>query len=114
MNENKFWELIERANEVSKGDADQKLEALKQEIEQLTPDEIVEYAKLFQEKEIKAYRWDLWAAAYVIYGGCGDDSFMDFRASLICMGKQIYENAVLRPDSLADVEFGDVEGRIVL
>ena len=32
------------------------------------------------------YRWDMWAAAYLIGGGCSDDGFIDFRAGLIAQG----------------------------
>lgn len=109
MNENEFWSIIDRAIKVSGNNPDEKEEALTTEIMKLTPKEIFEFAKLFDEKNSKAYRWDLWGAAYIINGGCGDDSFMDFRASLICMGETIYESALKNPDSLASVEFDDPE-----
>ncbi|MEV7233888.1 DUF4240 domain-containing protein [Streptomyces sp. NPDC051020] len=48
------------------------------------------------------YRWDVWAAAYLIGGGCSDDSFMDFRAGLIALGRDWYERAAACPDSLAE------------
>ena len=47
------------------------------------------------------YRRDLWAAAYLIGGGCSDDSFIDFRAGLIAQGHDWYHKAAA-PDSLAD------------
>ncbi|MCK5353817.1 MAG: DUF4240 domain-containing protein, partial [Methyloprofundus sp.] len=43
-----------------------------------------------------------WGAAYIIGGGCSDDSFIDFRYGLISKGKMIYESAIKDPDSLAD------------
>lgn len=109
MNENEFWSIIERAIKVSGNDPEEKEEALTNEINKLTPSEIFEFAKLFDEKDSKAYNWNLWGAAYIINGGCSDDSFMDFRASLICMGKEIYEDAVNNPDTLANIEFNDPE-----
>jgi len=109
MKENEFWSIIERAIKVSKNDPDEKEEALIEEINKLSSEEIFEFAKIFDEKNTKAYRWDLWGEAYIINGGCGDDSFMDFRASLICMGQKIYEDALISPDSLANIEFNDPE-----
>ncbi len=47
-----------------------------------------------------AYRWDLWAAAYIIEGGCSDDGFTDFRAGLIGLGRDVYYAAVADPGSL--------------
>jgi hypothetical protein len=44
----------------------------------------------------------VWAAAYLIGGGCSDDSFMDFRAGLIAQGRDWYHKAAASPDSLAD------------
>ena len=45
----------------------------------------------------------------MIHGGCSDDSFTDFRASLISHGRTIFENALNDPETLADVDFGDVD-----
>ena len=39
----------------------------------------------------------------MLHGGCGDDTFSDFRAYLISLGRQVYEAARADPDSLADV-----------
>ncbi|QKG26889.1 DUF4240 domain-containing protein [Actinomadura verrucosospora] len=50
-----------------------------------------------------AYRRPLWNAAYLIEGGCGDDGFMDFRAGLALLGRDVFTRAVDDPDSLADV-----------
>lgn len=52
-----------------------------------------------------AYSWDLWGAAYVIHGGCGDDTFVDFRASLISRGRSVFVKATSSPEALADEEF---------
>jgi Protein of unknown function (DUF4240) len=48
------------------------------------------------------YRYDLWAVAYLIGGGCSDDGFIDFRAGLIAQGREWYQKAAASPDSLAD------------
>jgi hypothetical protein len=56
---------------------------------------------------VEAYDWGLWGAAYVIAGGCGDDSFDYSRAYLISLGRRVYEVAPADPDSLADVEVLD-------
>jgi len=43
----------------------------------------------------------------VINGGCGDDTFSDFRASLISRGREAFERALADPESLADEEFDE-------
>lgn len=47
-------------------------------------------------------RWDIWAAAYLIGGGCSDDRFMDFKAGLIALGRAWHERVVRCPDDLAE------------
>ncbi|WP_412769018.1 DUF4240 domain-containing protein [Micromonospora zamorensis] len=44
----------------------------------------------------------MWAAAYLIGGGCSDDSFIDFRAGVIALGREWYERVLVSPDGLAD------------
>lgn len=109
MTETEFWELTERAVKASHNDPILKLEALRKELEKLTPEAIAEYARHFDEKEAKAYRWDLWAAAHILHGGCSDDTFMDFLASLVSSGKSIYELALKNPDSLVHARFENPE-----
>lgn len=43
---------------------------------------ILEYAERFDELHDALYRWDVLAAAYLIAGGCPDDSFIDLRAGV--------------------------------
>src|SRR5271169_5861141 len=70
----------------------------------LRKDDAREFAVLFDSMMDRAYSYGLWGAAYVIHGGCGDDAFTDFRASLISRGKEAFERAIRDPDSLADEE----------
>src|SRR5262245_34632186 len=47
-------------------------------------------------------RWDVWAAAYLINGGCSDDSFIDFKLGIVTLGREWHQRVVADPDSLAD------------
>ncbi len=38
-----------------------------------------------------------------MHGGCSDDSFTDFRACLVSLGRERYFAALENPDSLADI-----------
>jgi hypothetical protein len=105
MDEENFWEIVDRANDISGGNMDRKCDALRQRISALSKDAALEFARLFDVMMDKAYHLPLWGAAYVINGGCGDDSFMDFRASLISRGRQAFERALSDPDRLADEDF---------
>lgn len=104
-----FWEIIRVVHEASGGDPDIKEAALRKALESFPATQVAHFAWHFDAREAEAYRWDLWAAAYIIHGGCSDDSFQDFRASLICWGRACFEGAMADPDSLAAIEFDDVE-----
>lgn len=108
MNQNRFWEIIERSRvNVSltcrEGCFAQQLKDIRSILESLSDEEIVSFRDHFIEAIDNAYQWDLWGAAYIIGGGCSDDGFTDFRAWLISMGREVYYSALADPDSLADI-----------
>jgi len=74
------------------------------EIGKLSKNEAHDFAVLFDTMMDGAYSHQLWGAAYVIHGGCSDDTFNDFRSS---RGRACFERAIADPDSLADEEFDE-------
>lgn len=88
---------------------DRKCELLKDELTSLEGGELREFINHFDTADAGAYTWALWGAAYVMSGGCSDDSFSDFRATLISHGRDFYERSLADPDSLAELTFEDEE-----
>ena len=100
MDINAFWDVIETARRTgSQGGSF--ADALVDQLAGRSKQDILEYQERFDEVHDAVYRWDVWAAAYLVGGGCSDDSFIDFRAGLISLGRDWYEKAVACPDSLA-------------
>lgn len=95
-----FWEIIETAR-ASAAPGRPVHRCLARHLAALTEQEILEYQERFDEVHGALYRWDVWAAAYLIGGGCSDDSFIDFRAGLIAQCRDWYDQAAVCPDSLA-------------
>jgi hypothetical protein len=95
-----FWDIIETAR-ASAGPDKPFHESLTDHLATLTEDDILEYYERFEAMHEALYRYDLWAAAYLIGAGCSDDSFIDFWAGLIAQGRDWYEQATTSPDSLA-------------
>jgi hypothetical protein len=106
MDEKRFWDLI--APSIRHSQDEQQL-ALQADLERLEPDEILAFHSRLWDLLGRAYRVDLWAAAYLIRGGCSDDSFLYFRCWLLARGKKVFEAALADPDSLVDVV--DAAGR---
>ncbi len=104
-----FWDIVDRVHLASGGDMEMKCQLLRAELEKLSAETLYSFDNHFDDCDDTAYSWDLWAAAYIIGGGCSDDSFSDFRGTLISMGREIFERIVSLPDALADMETGKYE-----
>jgi hypothetical protein len=98
---NAFWDIIDTAR-ASSGPGKPFDQALAAYLATRSLQDILEYQQGFDEMRTALYRWDVWAAAYLIGGGCSDDSFTDFRAGLIAQGRDWYQRVAASPDSLAE------------
>ena len=101
-----FWSVVESSKAASGGRYDRHVELLAEQLSALSSEEVVEFQRIFDDLTDRAYSWDLWGAAYIIGGGCSDDSFTDFRSWLISMGRETYTRALADPEALADVVLG--------
>jgi hypothetical protein len=109
MNESKFWEIIEQLNERPDSSMDEKSERITEVLSVLNKSDAEKFSHIFDEMINKSFIWSLWGAAYLINGGCSDDTFTDFQSSLIAKGKDIFELACKKPDSLALYEIDEDE-----
>lgn len=110
MDNPSFWKLIDASRRKAGGDPGEQLEVLQSQLEKLSAAEIVDFDRIFTEYWVRAYTWDLWAAAYIIGGGCSDDGFADFRGGLISRGEKVYERSLANPESLTIDDDCQVEG----
>ena len=104
MDEDKFWGIIKLTKDKSKNDYEIQQEVLSKELHKLTPDKIILFGNRFRFFRGQAYTWELWGAIYIIHGGCGDDSFNDFREWVIGQGKEFYYKTIKDPETLVEVE----------
>lgn len=102
-----FWETVERARAtvgetVTAEAAGAVARQLVTQLTELGPSAAVEFQRAYDTLNQEAYRWDLWAAAYLMRGGCSDDGFDYFRGWLVAQGRAVWERTLADPDSLAD------------
>lgn len=109
MDTKRFWEIIEQAKAKAGGDWESRPEQLRSILEKLTPEELISFDQQFQHKMAESYLQKLWAAAYLLNGGCSDDGFDYFRMWLISEGQEHFEKALEDPDSLAEFATPEVE-----
>lgn len=103
MDTTDFWHLIDEARAGAGEPADAETVVIRaSELLAARPlEEIVAAQQLVWELMAASYRAPLWAAAYLINGGCSDDGFEYFRGWLIAQGREVFERVVADPDALA-------------
>ncbi len=103
MDEATFWRLIEQSKQWGQGNEDQQISFLVDALVRYPEEEIIAFDVILNALMARSYRHDLWAAAYIINGGCSDDGFDYFRAWLIAQGQSIFNEALRNPESLVEV-----------
>ncbi|MGX1566755.1 DUF4240 domain-containing protein [Streptomyces sp. NPDC055506] len=111
MDETEFWELVDDSREAAEGDPEEQADLLVDRLSRLDPDSVLDFARHFESRYNRAYRWDLWGAAWVLLDGASDDAFDFFRCWLIGQGRHVFEGAVHDPDALAEL-LGDFDEEI--
>ncbi|MCX4727036.1 DUF4240 domain-containing protein [Streptomyces sp. NPDC090052] len=101
--ETEFWETIDSTRAAADGDPEDHADLLTERLAQLDPESVLEFARYFETRYNRAYRWDLWGAAVVLLRESDSDSFDYFRCWLIGQGREIFEGALQDPDALADL-----------
>jgi hypothetical protein len=98
-----LWKLIEAARGQARDLADAEAVAARAAtlLRARPPGEIVAADEVLWRLMADSYRNPLWAAAYLVNGGCSDDGFEYFRGWLIMQGREVYERVVADPDALA-------------
>ncbi|MEV0981575.1 DUF4240 domain-containing protein [Streptomyces sp. NPDC049915] len=103
MDETEFWELIDATREAAEGDPEEQADLLVDRLLRQDPEAVLDFARHFEVRYNRAYRWDLWGAAWVLLDGASDDAFDFFRCWLIGQGREVFEGALHDPDALADL-----------
>ncbi len=100
MDENEFWGIVDLARRHSGTDDRGFLDSVAASLRKMTLNEIIAFDECLMEFRRIAYRSNLWAAAYIINGGCSDDGFEYFRMWLISCGRRAFEEAIEDPATL--------------
>ncbi|GIZ08218.1 DUF4240 domain-containing protein [Flavobacterium sp. UMI-01] len=102
LDETIYWELIDKTVKANLSQEDQEL-FLTNELEKLSPKEIIGFRLRTDKLLFDSYTSDLWCAAYIMNGGTTDGGFDYFRCWIISKGKEAYYNALANPDSLINL-----------
>ncbi len=101
MTTDTFWDIIESAR-AEDSEPDSVAASVQSKLEELPLSEVLGFNEELDRRRAESYRWDLWAVAYIVNGGCSDDGFEYFRAWLIAKGRSYFEAALADPVRAAD------------
>lgn len=99
MDRKEFWKLIVRSKTYKENHVQWLIETLSKG----TLEDLLSFEWHFQQVHDQSYQSDLWGAAYILMGGCSDDSFDYFRAWLISHGESVYTKVLANPDVMAAI-----------
>ncbi|MFF4371346.1 DUF4240 domain-containing protein [Streptomyces sp. NPDC001594] len=102
MNKPQFWALIEAARSRA-SDGEDVVRLATWQLATYPAEEIVAAEQVLWDLLAESYTNPLWAAAYVINGGCSDDGFDYFRGWLVTQGREVFERVLTDPDALAEL-----------
>ena len=103
MDTTTFWKLIEDAKQRSGGNPERQVAELTDALTALKASDIIAFEARFDQVMAVSYKRELWAAAYIINGGCSNDCFDYFRGWLIAQGEAVFHNALHDPETLVEV-----------
>ena len=101
MRTDDFWAVIAMATADRPGSPAEVAKRAVADLAARPAEEIVAWGRHLDKVMAASGQEDLWAAAYLINGGCSEDGFDSFRGWLIANGREVLAGAVREPDSLA-------------
>lgn len=107
MNDAVFWDLVQSAKESAGVHANARPAVLERLLVALPATDIQAFQARYEALLLEANRWDLWAAAYLMNGGCSDDCFKYFRDWLISEGRATFVAAIADPETLVEQDRRD-------
>ena len=103
MRTDDFWAVIARATADRPASPAEVAKRAAADLATSDPEEIVAWARHLDKVMVASGTQDLWAAAYLINGGCSEEGFDNFRGWLIAHGRETLAHSVKSPDALADL-----------
>ncbi len=84
-----FWELIDESSK-NVSLTYEFMDNLQTRLSKFAPKQIINFQRLLYLNISELNTWDLWALAYIVRKGCGDDEFDYFKAWFITKGSKIF------------------------
>lgn len=101
VDETAFWRILADTNANAESPEEARARLIPR-LESLNAAGIRKFHSLYARTMKRLYHWNVWALAYAARGGCGDDSFRDFRGWMILRGDPaLVDLAIASPERAA-------------
>lgn len=118
MNENVFWQLIEKAKAEPNSNFETQCVTLTELLLAYSEEDIIRFEHILREKIEEASSFPVMAASFVVCSYISDDTYEDFRAWLVGQGKDNFYKTLENPNEickfLKPADAGDLGGEFML
>ena len=118
MNEQIFWQLIDKARAANNSNFETQCVTLTELLVPYATEDIIAFEHLLREKIEEASSWPIMAATFVVCSFISDDTYEDFRAWLVAQGKDNFYKILKDPNEICKVltpkEAQDLDGEYML
>ena len=100
MNEDTFWQLIDKAKAARNSNFETQCVTLTELLTPFSGDEIIGFEHVLREKIEEASSFPIMAASFVVCSYISDDTYEDFRAWLVGQGKEDFYKTLKDPNEI--------------
>jgi hypothetical protein len=102
MNEQIFWELIDKAIQAPNSNFETRCVTLTELLTAYSAEEILAFEHILRNKIEEASTWPVMAATFVVCSFISDDTYEDFRAWLVGQGREKFYKALQDPNEICN------------
>ena len=103
MNEQIFWELIDKARAANNSNFETQCVTLTEILGEYSEADIIAFEHILREKIEEASSWPIMAATFVVCSFISDDTYEDFRAWMVGQGKDNFYKILRDPNEICNL-----------
>jgi hypothetical protein len=103
MNEQQFWELLDKGRALPHGNFETLCVNLTELLTEYSTEDIIQFEHLLRQKIEDASTWPIMAASFVVCSFISDDTYEDFRAWIVGQGKVNFEKILRDPNEICNL-----------
>ena len=100
MDKEQFWGIVSAALDAEPADVNERGEIVIDQLCDMSVDQVIAFDRMYNEKAVALYTWDMVMATYLVLGDLAPDKFDDFRAWIISRGRTAHKLVRGNPDEL--------------